>query len=57
MVLSAQSALNPHCEKGLLSKGAKQCLLLHSEEQSECINKSEKEDDDGGELKSDYKKS
>lgn len=45
------------CLKGLLSKGAKQCLLLYSEEQSECINKSEKGDDDGGELKFDYKKS
>ena len=44
------------CLKGLLSKGAKQCLLLYSEEQSECINKSEKGDDDGGELKFDHKK-
>ena len=43
--------------KGLLSKGAKQCLLLYSEEQGKCFNKSEKGDDDGGELKSDYKKS
>ena len=32
----------------------KQCLLLHSEKQSEWINKSDKEDDNAGELQSDF---